>query len=83
MVQESRSLTRLVDNLLAVSRITDVTEIYSFEPQALDALVDDTLKGFEPQLDAADFETIVEDAGGPAARQGRPHRDGAAARQSD
>lgn len=60
IVQEARSLTRLVDNLLAVSRITDVTEVYSFEPQALDALVDDALKGFEAQLEAGGFETIVD-----------------------
>jgi signal transduction histidine kinase len=60
VVQESKSLTRLVDNLLALSRITDVTEVYSFEPQALDALIDDTLQGFGPQLGAAGFETEVE-----------------------
>jgi signal transduction histidine kinase len=60
VVQESKSLTRLVDNLLALSRITDITEVYSFEPQALDALVDDTLQGFSTQLGAAGFETEVE-----------------------
>jgi two-component system phosphate regulon sensor histidine kinase PhoR len=60
VVQEAKSLTRLVDNLLALSRITDVTEVYSFEPQALDALVDHTLQGFGPQLDAAGFDTQVE-----------------------
>jgi signal transduction histidine kinase len=60
VVQESKSLTRLVDNLLALSRITDITEVYSFEPQALDALVDDTLQGFGTQLGAAGFETEEE-----------------------
>ena len=34
LMQEARRLTRLVDNLLAYSRITDVTNIYSFEPIA-------------------------------------------------
>ena len=60
VVQESKSLTRLVDNLLALSRITDLTEVYTFEPQAVDALVDETLQGFGPQLGAAGFETEVE-----------------------
>jgi signal transduction histidine kinase len=60
VVQESKSLTRLVDNLLALSRITDVTEVYSFEPQALDALVEEALRGFGTQLHAAGFETEVE-----------------------
>jgi signal transduction histidine kinase len=60
VVQESKSLTRLVDNLLALSRITDVTEVYSFEPQSVDALVEDTLQGFGPQLEAAGFETDVD-----------------------
>ena len=31
LVREERRLTRLVNNLLAYSRVTDVTEIYSFE----------------------------------------------------
>jgi signal transduction histidine kinase len=60
VVQEAKSLTRLVDNLLALSRITDVTEVYSFEPQAIDALVEGTLQGFGPQLEAAGFQTEVE-----------------------
>ena len=31
LVREERRLTRLVNNLLAYSRVTDVTEVYSFE----------------------------------------------------
>ena len=34
LMQEARRLTRLVDNLLAYARVTDVTEMYSFEPIA-------------------------------------------------
>lgn len=60
VVQEAKRLTRLVDNLLALSRITDVTEVYSFEPLALDAVVDNTLKEFRQQLAAAEFDTEVE-----------------------
>jgi len=31
LLQEARRLTRLVDNLLAYARVTDVTNLYSFE----------------------------------------------------
>jgi signal transduction histidine kinase len=59
-VQEAKRLTRLVDNLLALSRITDVTEVYSFEPLALESLVEHALEGFRQQIDAAGFTTIVD-----------------------
>ena len=60
VVQESKRLTRLVDNLLALSRITDVTNVYCFEPVAVDALVDDVLQDFRQQLMAGAFETQVD-----------------------
>jgi signal transduction histidine kinase len=60
VVQEAKRLTRLVDNLLALSRITDVTEVYMFEPLAVDGLVDMTLQEFGQQLAEAGFETHVE-----------------------
>ena len=60
VVQEAKRLTRLVDNLLALSRITDVTELYMFEPLAVDGLVDATLQSFGHQLAEAGFETHVE-----------------------
>jgi signal transduction histidine kinase len=60
VVQEAKRLTRLVDNLLALSRMTDVTEVYSFEPLALDGLVEQTLEDFKEQLAAAGFVTRVE-----------------------
>ncbi len=53
-------MTRLVDNLLAMSRITDVTEVYMFEPLAVDGLIDMTLQEFGKQLAEAEFETHVE-----------------------
>ena len=34
LIQEATNLSRQVDNLLAYSRITDVTEAYAFEPMA-------------------------------------------------
>jgi signal transduction histidine kinase len=60
VVQEAKRLTRLVDNLLAMSRITDVTEVYMFEPLSVDALVDSTLQEFGQQLAEAGFETEVD-----------------------
>lgn len=60
VVQEAKRLTRLVDNLLALSRITDVTEVYSFEPLALDGLIEKTLQDFKEQLRATGFETRVD-----------------------
>jgi signal transduction histidine kinase len=60
VVQEAKRLTRLVDNLLALSRITDVTEAYSFEPLALDALVERTLQDFRYQFKETGFETCVD-----------------------
>jgi signal transduction histidine kinase len=60
VIQEAKRLTRLVDNLLALSRITDVTEVYWFEPLAIESLVEKTLGDFEPQMAAAGVETQVE-----------------------
>ncbi len=45
-VQETTRLARLVENLLAYSRITDVTEAYTFERVSLAELVDDALREF-------------------------------------
>lgn len=60
VVQESKRLSRLVDNLLAYSRITDVTEAYSFEPVDVAAIVDEALRGFATQLREKQFEVRVD-----------------------
>jgi signal transduction histidine kinase len=60
VVQEAKRLARLIDNLLALSRITDVTDVYWFEPLSLEALVEQTLEDFESQMAAAGFQTHVE-----------------------
>jgi signal transduction histidine kinase len=57
---ETRRLTRLVDNLLAYSRVTDVTEVYSFEPLAPSELVDDALREFRFQLAERQFAVEVD-----------------------
>jgi len=60
IVQESKRLTRLVDNLLAYSRITDVTEVYSFEPVGLHGVVEEVLQEFSPQFAEQKVEVEVD-----------------------
>jgi signal transduction histidine kinase len=50
LIGETSHLRRLVDNLLAYARITDVSETYAFEPIAAAELVDEAVRSFEPRL---------------------------------
>jgi two-component system phosphate regulon sensor histidine kinase PhoR len=50
LVREERRLTRLVNNLLAYSRVTDVTEAYSFESLQPAGLISEATQGFRRQL---------------------------------
>jgi signal transduction histidine kinase len=72
-VDEAKRLTRLIDNLLAYARITDLTEAYSFEALDVPTLVQHSLKEFNSQLSAAGFTVslaIADDL--PAVRADRP-----------
>jgi two-component system phosphate regulon sensor histidine kinase PhoR len=60
LMQEAKRLTRLVDNLLAYARVTDVTDIYSFEPIAPAELVDDVLQNFQHPLSEREFTVEVD-----------------------
>ena len=60
LVQEAKRLTRLVDNLLAYARVTDVAAIYTFERQAPIELIEDVLEDFGNQLLAGHFAVRVE-----------------------
>jgi signal transduction histidine kinase len=60
MVDESKQLTRLLDNLLAYARIADTADVYSFQPVAVDALIDQSLRKCRSRLDAAGFEVHVD-----------------------
>jgi signal transduction histidine kinase len=60
LMQEARRLTRLVDNLLAYARVTDVTEMYSFEPISPSELVDDVLQNFRHPLSEREFNVEVD-----------------------
>ncbi len=60
VVQESKRLARLVDNLLAYSRITDVTDVYAFTALDVSSLVQEVVAGFRPTLNAAGFTVHVD-----------------------
>jgi signal transduction histidine kinase len=59
LVHESRRLTRLLDNLLAYSRISDVTQAYTFERLDPAALIDDSIGAFRRQLTDRQFSLDV------------------------
>jgi signal transduction histidine kinase len=60
LMQEARRLGRLVDNLLAYARVTDVTEMYSFEPVAPAEVVDDVLQNFRHPLSEREFKVEID-----------------------
>jgi two-component system phosphate regulon sensor histidine kinase PhoR len=57
--QESRRLTQLIDNLLAYARVTDVAEVYSFEPLEVGELVQTVLQSCQPVLVEREFAVTV------------------------
>ena len=60
LMQETKRLTRLVDNLLAYARVTDVTDVYSFEPVAPAELMDDVLQNFRHTLSERAFTVEID-----------------------
>jgi two-component system phosphate regulon sensor histidine kinase PhoR len=59
VAMESDRLARLVDNLLAYSRITDIAETYSFTPLDVAAVLNDIQEDFEARLDRHGFELDI------------------------
>lgn len=59
LVQEENRLSRLVNNLLAYARVTDVADVYSFQPQDPADLVAEALLGFRRQLTDTDYQLDV------------------------
>ena len=59
-IGEATRLTHLVDNLLAYSRVTDVADVYSFEPIRLGEAVERSLQEFAPMLQRDAFAVSVE-----------------------
>lgn len=58
--KEVKNLTRLIDNLLAYSRISDVRHAYAFDPVDVTDLVTDTLAVFEAVLVDQKFAVEVD-----------------------
>jgi len=58
-IGEATRLTRLVDNLLAYSRVTDVADVYSFEPVPVADVVQRSLLEFGPNLHRDHFQVQV------------------------
>ena len=58
--REAKNLTRLIDNLLAYSRLNDVTHAYRFEPVEVSDLVTDALEIFEAVLVEQNFAVHVD-----------------------
>lgn len=59
-IGEATRLGRLVDNLLAYSRVTDVADVYSFETVALAPVVQDSLQEFGAILHRDHFTVAVD-----------------------
>jgi two-component system phosphate regulon sensor histidine kinase PhoR len=59
LIQEQGRLMRLVDNLLAYSRITDVTQAYSFEPCDPAEIAAEALQSFQSVLTDRHFDVVV------------------------
>ncbi|HEX7796098.1 MAG TPA: HAMP domain-containing sensor histidine kinase [Vicinamibacterales bacterium] len=72
VVVEAKRLTRLIENLLAYARITDVADVYSFERLDLGELIEEVHQEFQAQLHESECELIVAmPAGLPAVRGDR------------
>jgi signal transduction histidine kinase len=50
LVQETYRLRRLIDNLLAYARVTEVADVYTFEPVQPEQVVEEVLHGFRRLL---------------------------------
>jgi signal transduction histidine kinase len=66
--EQAKRLTRLIDNLLAYSRITDVTEAYRFEPVSLDTLLPDLVREFSSRLTPEHRIDVAVESGLPPIR---------------
>jgi two-component system, OmpR family, phosphate regulon sensor histidine kinase PhoR len=60
LVQQGHRLTRLVNNILTYARVTDTTQIYSFQRLQVDELVDEALLSFRHVLDRKRLRIDVE-----------------------
>ena len=66
--EQAKRLTRLIDNLLAYSRITDVTEAYRFEAASLEVLLPDLVREFSSRLTPEHGIDVAVESGLPPIR---------------
>jgi two-component system sensor histidine kinase ResE len=59
LVQETHRLRRLIDNLLAYARVTEVADVYSFEPLQPEHVVEEVVHGFRKLLRDRGIEVNV------------------------
>jgi len=59
VTNEAKRLGRLVDNVLAFSRITDVADVYSFDSVSVAEIVDDVLRDLAMVMSEKGFEVTV------------------------
>jgi signal transduction histidine kinase len=59
VTNEARRLARLVDNVLALSRITDVADVYVFDRVSIGEIIDDVLRDFATIISEQGFEVTV------------------------
>jgi signal transduction histidine kinase len=59
LVQETYRLRRLIDNLLAYARVTEVADVYTFEPLQPEQVVEEVLHGFRRLLRDGGIEVNV------------------------
>ena len=59
LVQETHRLRHLIDNLLAYARVTDVADVYAFEPLQPNEVVEEALHGFRKLLGERGIEVNV------------------------
>lgn len=59
-IREAVRLTRLVDNLLAYARITDVANAYQFEPVEIAAVVERSVREFSSNLSHGHFAVDID-----------------------
>jgi signal transduction histidine kinase len=59
LLQETHRLRHLVDNLLAYARVTEVADVYSFEPLQPEEVVEEVVHGFRKLLRERGIEVQV------------------------
>jgi signal transduction histidine kinase len=59
LVQETYRLRHLIDNLLAYARVTEVADVYTFEPLQPEEVVEDVVHGFQKLLRDRGIEVTV------------------------